>query len=96
MNREPQAGLVPLRSEPLDLEYTMLSIKSLQSRLDHISQNARSEVQDAQVEASESGDVEDIRAFTDASRKAQIASAMTNESLRAKHGITKSILDGIQ
>lgn len=74
----------------------MLSIKSLQSRLDHLTQNARSEAEDAQMAASESGDPEDIRAFSDASRKAQIASAMTNESLRAKHGITKAILDGIQ
>lgn len=74
----------------------MLSIKSLQNRLDHLYQNAESDMEDAQMTASDSGDVEDMRAFNDASRKSQVASTMLNESLRAKHGITKAVLDGIQ
>jgi hypothetical protein len=71
-------------------------MKSLQSRLDHLCQSAKSELDDAQLAASESGDPEDVRAFGEAAQKVQIASSMTNESQRAKHGITKAILDGIQ
>ncbi|MBD1554536.1 type III secretion protein [Pseudomonas typographi] len=74
----------------------MLSMKSLQNRLDHAYKNAQSDMDDAEMVASESGDVEDMRAFNDASSKTQVANTILNESLRAKHGITKAIIDGIQ
>ncbi|WP_223536943.1 type III secretion protein HrpF [Pseudomonas sp. GL-B-16] len=74
----------------------MLSMKSMQNRLDHLYQNAQTDMDDAQLAASESGDIEDLHAFSEASKTVQAATAMINESLRAKHSITKSILDGIQ
>jgi hypothetical protein len=37
-----------------------------------------------------------MHAFNDASRQSQAATFILNESLRAKHGITKAIIDGIQ
>ncbi|MBF7143254.1 MULTISPECIES: type III secretion protein [Pseudomonas] len=74
----------------------MLSLKSLQNRLDHAYSNAQSEMDDAEMTASDSGEFEDMLAFNDASRKTQMANTILNESLRAKHGITKSIIDGIQ
>lgn len=74
----------------------MLSMKSLQDRLDRLYEKAQSHMDEAELTASDSGDIEDMRAFNDASRQTQMANTMLNESLRAKHGITKSILDGIQ
>jgi hypothetical protein len=74
----------------------MLSMKALQNRLDHLYQDAQSDMDHAEMEASESGTVEDMMAFNDASRKTQVANTLINESLRAKHGITKAVLDGIQ
>lgn len=74
----------------------MLSMKSMQNRLDRLYQNAQSDLEDAQLAVSESGDIEDVRAFSEASQKASVASAIINEALRAKHGMTKSVLDGIQ
>jgi hypothetical protein len=74
----------------------MLSLKSLQNRLDHAYQHAQSEMDDAELTATDSGSVEDMRAFNDASSKTQLTNTILNESLRAKHGITKAIIDGIQ
>lgn len=74
----------------------MLSIKSLQNRLDHLYQNTQSDMDDAEMAVSESGDLEDMQAFNDASGQNRMASFMLNESLRAKHGIAKAIIDGIQ
>jgi hypothetical protein len=74
----------------------MLSFKTLQNRLDHAYKNAQADTDEAAMAASDSGDVEDMHAFTDASRKTAVATTILGESLRAKHGITKAIIDGIQ
>jgi DNA-binding phage protein len=74
----------------------MLNFKALQNRLDHAYKNAQIETDDAALLASDSGDIEDMHAFTDATRKTAVASTILGESLRAKHGITKAIIDGIQ
>ncbi|GGM31241.1 type III secretion protein [Pseudomonas asuensis] len=74
----------------------MFNFKNLQNRLDHAYKNAQIETDYTALEASDSGDIEDMHAFNDASRKMAVASTILGESLRAKHGITKAIIDGIQ
>jgi hypothetical protein len=51
---------------------------------------------DAAETASDSGSMEDLRAFNDASQQTTVANMILNEGLRAKHGITKAIIDGVQ
>jgi hypothetical protein len=40
--------------------------------------------------------MEDMQAFNEASKQSDVANMIMNEGLRAKHGITKAIIDGIQ
>ena len=74
----------------------MISFKSLQYHLDHSLSRAQSNMDDAARQASESGSVEDLQAFNEAQQQTDVANIAVNESLRAKHGITKAIIDGIQ
>ncbi|TDV67583.1 type III secretion protein [Pseudomonas sp. LP_7_YM] len=74
----------------------MISFKSLQSHLDHTYSRAQNDMDDAAEAASDSGTMEDLQAFNDASQQTNIANMILNEGLRAKHGITKAIIDGIQ
>jgi len=74
----------------------MIEFKSLQNHLDRSFSRAHTEMDDAAMDASDSGSVEDMQAFTEASQKVGIATTLMNEGLRAKHGITKAIIDGIQ
>lgn len=74
----------------------MINFKSLQNHLDHSMSRAQSDMDEAAMDASESGSVEDLQAFNDAQRETDVASIAINETLRAKHGITKAIIDGIQ
>ena len=74
----------------------MISFKSLQNHLDHSYSRAQDDMQDAAETASESGTMEDLQAFSDASQQTNVANMILNEGLRAKHGITKAIIDGIQ
>lgn len=74
----------------------MLNLKSLQHQLDNSFTHAQSSMDDAALEAADSGNLEDMQAFNDASTKSNVAIMMINEGLRAKHGITKAIIDGIQ
>lgn len=79
------------------LEYLyVINFKSLQNHLDHSLSRAQSHMEDAAMDASESGSIEDLQAFNDAQRETDVANIAVNESLRAKHGITKAIIDGIQ
>lgn len=74
----------------------MISFKSLQNHLDHSYSRAQDDMQNAAETASESGTMEDFQAFSDASQQTNVANMILNEGLRAKHGITKAIIDGIQ
>ncbi|KGS14946.1 MULTISPECIES: type III secretion protein [Pseudomonas syringae group] len=74
----------------------MISFNSLQRHLDNSSNRAQTNMEDAAMQASESGSIEDMQAFNDAQQQADVANIAVNESLRAKHGITKAIIDGIQ
>jgi len=74
----------------------MINFKTLQNRLDHTYSRAQDDMEDAAATASESGSMEDLQAFNDASQQTNVANMILNEGLRAKHGITKAIIDGIQ
>jgi hypothetical protein len=74
----------------------MISFKSLQNHLDHSFSRAKTNLDDAAMDASDSGSAEDMRAFNEAQQQSLVSSMMMNEGLRAKHGITKAIIDGIQ
>ncbi|AYN96593.1 MULTISPECIES: type III secretion protein [Pseudomonas] len=74
----------------------MLNLKTLQNRLDHAYKSAQSEMDEASMIATDTCDVEDMRLFNEASRKSAVASTVLGESLRAKHSMTKAIIDGIQ
>ncbi|KTB59277.1 type III secretion protein [Pseudomonas syringae] len=74
----------------------MISFNSLQRHLDNSADRARTNMEHAAMEASESGSIEDLQAFNDAQQQVDVAGIAVNESLRAKHGITKAIIDGIQ
>jgi hypothetical protein len=74
----------------------MISFKSLQNHLDHSFTRAQTNMDDAAEAASDSGSLEDMRAFNDASQQTNVANMILNEGLRAKHGITKAIIDGVQ
>lgn len=74
----------------------MIEYKTLQHNLDRSFTRAHTEMDDAAMDASESTSPEDMQAFTDASQKVATAATLMSEGLRAKHGITKAIIDGIQ
>ncbi|MBC3954605.1 HrpF protein [Pseudomonas asturiensis] len=74
----------------------MISFKSLQNHLDNSLSRAQTDMNNAAMDASESGSIEDLQAFNEAQQQTDVASIAVNESLRAKHGITKAIIDGIQ
>ncbi len=74
----------------------MISFNALQHHLDHSLSRAQDDMDDAAMAASESGSIEDLQAFNDAQQQTDVANIAVNESLRAKHGITKAIIDGIQ
>ncbi len=74
----------------------MISFKALQHRLDHSFTHNQTGTDDAAIAAAESGSVEDMRAFTDAAQRMATATSVMSEGLRAQHGLTKSIIDGIQ
>ncbi|KAA8712070.1 type III secretion protein [Pseudomonas cannabina] len=74
----------------------MISFKSLQNHLDHSLSRANSELEDTAMDASESGSVEDVKAFTDAQQQLSVANLAASECLRVKHSSTKAIIDGIQ
>lgn len=74
----------------------MISFKTLQHHLDHSLSRAQGNMDDAAAQASQSGSIEDLEAFNDAQQQTDVANIALNESLRAKHGITKAIIDGIQ
>lgn len=74
----------------------MSSLDALRNRLDRANDRAQSDVEDALLQASESADVDDMLAYNDAARRAQLTGTVVNEELRAQHGLTKAIIDGIQ
>ncbi|WP_437883141.1 type III secretion protein [Pseudomonas sp. LRF_L74] len=74
----------------------MSSLDALRNRLDRANDRAQSEVEDALLQASESADVDDMLAYNDAARRAQLTGTVVTEELRAQHGLTKAIIDGIQ
>jgi len=74
----------------------MISFQSLQNHLDRSFSRAHGELDDAAIDASESGSVEDMQAFNEAQQHVSVANIALGECQRAKHGITKAIIDGIQ
>ena len=74
----------------------MISFKSLENHLDHNFTRSEGGTDAAAIEAADSGNIEDFRAFSDAAQKMATATSVMSEGLRAEHGITKSIIDGIQ
>jgi hypothetical protein len=74
----------------------MISFKRLQYHLDHTLSRAQDHMDTAAMQAAASGNLEDLQAFTDAQQQTDVANIAVNESLRAEHGITKAIIDGIQ
>jgi len=74
----------------------MIEFKTLQHHLDRSFTRAQTDMDDAAIDASESASPEDMQAFNDASQKVATATTLLNEGLRAKHGITKAIIDGFQ
>ncbi len=74
----------------------MISFKSLEQRLDHNFTRSQGGTDEAALDAAESGNIEDFRAFSDAAQKMATATSVMSEGLRAEHGITKSIIDGVQ
>lgn len=74
----------------------MISFKALQHQLDNSVAHSQSGLDDAAMDAAESGSPEDFRAFSDAAQKMATSTSVMSEGLRAEHGLTKSIIDGIQ
>nr|AAC34754.1 HrpF [Pseudomonas syringae pv. tomato] len=74
----------------------MISFNSLQRHLDNSVSRAHTNMDQAAMEASESGTVEDLQAFTMSQQQVDVAGIAVNECLRAKHGINKAVIDGIQ
>ena len=74
----------------------MSSINALRNSLDRAHQNARSGVEEALHQVIETGSMEDFEAYTDAARRMQLTGSVVGEELRAQHGLTKAIIDGIQ
>jgi hypothetical protein len=74
----------------------MLNFESLRGSLARQMHQADMDLEDAATVASESGTLEDMKAFSEATRGVASASFVMTEAQRADHGITKAILDGIQ
>ncbi|GLX14966.1 type III secretion protein [Pseudomonas straminea] len=74
----------------------MTSINALRNSLDRAHQNAKSGLEDALGQVVDTGSLEDFEAYTDAARRAQLTGTVVGEELRAQHGLTKAIIDGIQ
>ncbi|KAF1006979.1 MAG: hypothetical protein GAK32_02377 [Pseudomonas fluorescens] len=74
----------------------MISFKSLQTHLEHNFTRNQGSTDEAALDAEDTASPEDFRAFADAAQKMATTTSVMNEGLRAQHGITKSIFDGIQ
>lgn len=74
----------------------MINFKSLQNQLESNFTNTYDKVNEAALTAAESGSIEDMRAFATASQSMSTATAVLGEGMRAHHGMTKAIIDGIQ
>ncbi|RON14443.1 type III secretion protein [Pseudomonas sp. FP2196] len=74
----------------------MISFKALQHRLDNSFSNSQTKTDEAALDAADSGSPEDMMAFSDAAQKMATATSVLSEGLRAQHGLTKAIIDGIQ
>lgn len=74
----------------------MSSINALRNSLDRAHQNAKSGLEDALREVVETGSIEDFEAYIDASHRVQLTGSVVGEELRAQHGLTRAIIDGIQ
>lgn len=74
----------------------MSSLEALRNRLDRAQEMAIRDKDDALQQAAESADIEDMRAYNEAARRAQLVGTVVSEELRAQHGLTKAIIDGIQ
>ncbi|SDH58450.1 HrpF protein [Pseudomonas flavescens] len=74
----------------------MTSINALRNGLDRVNKEAKEGMMDALHQAMDTACVDDINAYNDAARRAQLTGAMVGEELRAQHGLTKAIIDGIQ
>lgn len=74
----------------------MINFKSLQSQLENNFSNAHGKVDDAALAAADGGNMEDFRAFAQASQSMATATVVMGEGMRAQHGMTKAIIDGIQ
>ncbi|PKM32746.1 MAG: type III secretion protein [Gammaproteobacteria bacterium HGW-Gammaproteobacteria-12] len=74
----------------------MSSLEALRNRLDRAQESAARNKDEALLQAAESADINDMHAYNEAARKAQLVSSVVSEELRAQHGLTKAIIDGIQ
>lgn len=74
----------------------MINFKSVQNQLENNFSKAHETANDAALAAAESGNIEDIRAFAQASQSVATATVVMGEGMRAHHGMTKAIIDGIQ
>lgn len=74
----------------------MINFKSIQSQLENNFSNAHEKANEAALAAADSGNIEDIRAFAQASQSVATATVVMGEGMRAHHGMTKAIIDGIQ
>ncbi|AVU76716.1 type III secretion protein [Pseudomonas sp. FP1154] len=74
----------------------MINSKSLLNQLENNFSNAIGNYDDAAMNAAESADVEDMRAFVQATQSLSTAATVMSEGMRAHHGMNKAIIDGIQ
>lgn len=74
----------------------MINFNSLQSSLDRSVTQASNKMDDAAIEAADSGSPEDVQAFGAATQDMATATILMNQAQRASHGLTKAIIDGIQ
>lgn len=74
----------------------MSSLEALRNRLDRAQELATRDKDDALQLAAETADIGDMQAYNEAARRAQLVSTVVSEELRAQHGLTKAIIDGIQ
>lgn len=74
----------------------MSTINALRNSLDRANQNAKSGMYEAMQQAAETCSPEDFDAYNDAARRAQVTGTLVAEELRAQHGLTKAIIDGVQ
>ena len=74
----------------------MINFKSLQNQLENNFSNASDNVDEAAINVAESGNLEDMRAFVQATQSMGITTVVLGEGMRAHHSMTKAIIDGIQ